>query len=144
LVCDGSTHLWAAAIVGRGPSNDSPYFEPALTQASRHVHLDRLLADGAYDSEAHHAFCHQVLMIDRVVIPIRCPNRYKPKTPYRVEMKKDFPVELYHQRWQIESAISRLKRLLGQHLRARNPESQERECLLRVLAHNFMILGAVA
>ena len=144
LVCDGSTHLWAAAVIGRGPSNDSPYFEPALTQACHHLRFDRLLADGAYDSEAHHAFCHQVLLIDEVIIPIRCPEYWKPKTPYRVRMTKEFPLLLYHQRWQIESAISRLKRHLGQNLCARKPESQERECLYRVLAHNLMILGAAA
>ena len=144
LVCDGRTHLWAAAVIGLGPSNDSPYFEPAITQACHHLHFDRLLADSAYDSEDHHAFCHQVLMIDEVILPARRSGHGKPRRPYRIRMREAFPVLLYRQRWQIESAISRLKRHLGQDLRARKPDSQERECLYRVLTHNLMILGDVA
>ena len=34
------------------------------------------------------------------------------------------------------------KRLLDDALRSRSPEAQERECRLRVLTHNVMILAA--
>jgi hypothetical protein len=51
---------------------------------------------------------------------------------------------IYGQRWQVESAFSRHKRLLGAALRARSHAARERECFLRVLTHNIMLLAAKA
>jgi len=59
-------------------------------------------------------------------------------------MKVRFFKRVYGQRWQVESAFSRNKRLLGSALRARSWKSQQWECLLRVLTHNLMILKCVA
>lgn len=47
-----------------------------------------------------------------------------------------------HTRWQVESAFSRHKRLLGDALRSRSFPAWERECCLRVLTQNLMILAA--
>ena len=46
--------------------------------------------------------------------------------------------QFYRQRWQIESLISRHKRVLGATLRARLDRTQKQESLLRVLNHNMM------
>jgi hypothetical protein len=59
-------------------------------------------------------------------------------------MKRRFPKRIYGNRWQVESVISRHKRLLGSALRSRNYAAQKRECLLRVLTHDLMILKRVA
>ena len=48
---------------------------------------------------------------------------------------------VYGQRWQVESAFSRHKRLLDAALRGRSKESRARECYPRVLTHNLMLLG---
>jgi len=55
-------------------------------------------------------------------------------------MKEHFVKELYKQRSQIESAFSRNKRLLGSPLQSRTDQSRERECFLRMLTHNLMII----
>lgn len=57
---------------------------------------------------------------------------------YRQLMHRDFPTELYGQRWQIETVFSMLKRNLGQSLRARRYWSQNREIALRILTHNLI------
>lgn len=59
-------------------------------------------------------------------------------------MKTQLDKELLNQRWQSESAYSRNKRLLGSSLRGRTNSSRERECLLRILTHNLMILRHAA
>ncbi|MEW6360465.1 MAG: transposase, partial [Planctomycetota bacterium] len=46
----------------------------------------------------------------------------------------------YGQRWQIETAFSMIKRLLGSALRARYYHSQCREMYLRVITFSLMIL----
>ncbi len=144
-VCDTKTHLFAACIVTRGPSNDSPQFTPAMIQASRFVQFDQLLADAAYDGEHNHQLCREELGIAQTMIPLnKRRSRKWPKSKYRRQMKKQFDKELYNQRWQIESVFSRNKRLLGSALRARTEQSRQRECFLRILTHNLMIIRRAA
>jgi len=144
-VCDTKTHLFAGCIVSRGPGNDSPEFGPAVIQASKFVQFDLLLADAAYDGEHNHRLCREELGIVETIIPLnRRRSRKWPKTKYRREMKEHFDKERYNQRWQIESAYSRNKRLLGSALRARTEQSRERECFLRILTHNLMIIRRAA
>ena len=143
VVCHTATHLFAAATVVEGPSNDSPELAKAMPQAAKRARWDRLLADAALDSEANHRLCREGLGIHSTVIPLngRGRGRRWPKAPYRREMRQRFPRKEYGQRWQVESAISRHKRLLGAALRSRTFPAQERECYLRVLTHNLMILA---
>jgi len=141
VVCHTATHLFAGVVVSRGPSNDSPQFPEAVGQAARNVQFNRLLADAAYDGEHNHRLCREQLGIRSTVIPLNARRRSgPPATEYRAQMHHHFPKDVYGNRWQVESAISRNKRLLGSALRARTDPSQDRECILRVLTHNLMIL----
>ena len=152
IVCDTDSHFITGATVSRGPANDAPQFRPALAQAARATHYDRVLADAAFDSEESHRFCREDLGIRATVIPLNRRNRgrKRPKTRYRRQMVRRFRKKprgsrhrrVYGQRWQVESAISRHKRLLGSALRSKSDASRERECYLRVLTHNVMILAA--
>ena len=144
-VCDTRTHLFAGCIVTRGPSNDSPQFAPAVIQASKFVQFDLLIADAAYDGEHNHRLCREQLGIVETIIPLnKRRSRKWPKGKYRRQMKEHFDKEQFNQRWQIESAFSRNKRLLGSALRARTDTSRERECFLRMLTHNLMIIRRAA
>ena len=141
VVCHSATHLFAGVVASRGPSNDSPQFPEAVKQAAANVAFDRLLADAAYDAEHNHRLCRDELGIRSTVIPLNARRGSRPpSTKYRAQMQQHFPKDVYGNRWQVESAISRNKRLLGPALRARTDPSQDRECILRVLTHNLMIL----
>ena len=116
-----------------------------MRQASQNIRFYRLMGDAAYDAEHNHTLCRDELGIPSTVIPLnRRRGRKWPKTRYRRQMKIRFYKRVYGQRWQVESAFSRNKRLLGSALRARRWPSQQAECLLRVLTHNLMILRCVA
>ena len=141
VVCHTASHLLAGVVVTQGPSNDSPQFPEALRQAAANVRFDRLLADAAYDAEHNHRLCREELGIRSTVIPLNeRAARRPPATRYRAQMARRFLRQIYGQRWQIESAISRNKRLFGSALRACTDETQTHECLVRVLTHNLMIL----
>ena len=141
VVCHTASHLLPGVVVTQGPSNDSPQFSEALRQAAANVPFDRLLADAAYDAEHNHRLCREELGIRSTVIPLNDRAAIgPPATRYRAQMARRFPRHIYGQRWQIESAISRNKRLFGSALRACTDESQAHECLVRVLTHNLMIL----
>jgi hypothetical protein len=152
VVCDTQSHFLAAATVTTAPGNDSPQLRPAMRQASLVVTWDRVLGDAAFDSEENHRLCREDLCVRSTVIPINRRNQGRkwPKTRYRRQMRRRFRKKprgglykrVYGQRWQAESAFSRHKRRLESALRGRSDESRERECYLRVLTHNLMLLAA--
>jgi DDE family transposase len=145
LVGEAQTHLMGGAVTTWGPSQDSPQFPTVLRQAAHPVHWDRMIADTAYDAEHNHRLCREQLGIRSTVIPLnQRRGRRWPKTSYRRQMKRRFFRQVYHQRWQIESLISRHKRRLGSALHSRIWRTQKQECLLRVLTHNLMLLACDA
>ena len=137
------SHLLLGAVPGLGPSQDSPDFTPAMRQAARLLAIDVALGDAGYDAEHNHRLCREGLGVRQTVIRLNRRNtgRRWPKTPYRRAMRHRFPKPLYHQRWHVESGFSQHKRRLGSALTARNPSSQNRELVLRVLTHNLMLLA---
>jgi transposase len=152
VAVDTATHFLVGAAVTTGPSNDSPQLPRVMTAASLAIAWDRVLADAAFDSEEHHRYCREDLGVRSTVIPLnrRSRGRKWPKTRYRRQMVKRFRKKprgsrhrrVYGQRWQAESAFSRHKRRLGSALGAKSDEARERECQLRVLTHNLMLLAA--
>jgi hypothetical protein len=116
-----------------------------LIQASRYLRFDTILADPGFDAESNHRLARERLGIRSTLIPVNLRGGQKPaRGKYRQQMERHFPRRIYNHRWQIESNFSRHKRLLGSALRARNESSRERECFLRSLTHNLMILKRVA
>ncbi|HZY90013.1 MAG TPA: transposase [Gemmataceae bacterium] len=152
VACDTASHFFTGARASLGPANDAPQFRPVMAQAALAVGYDRVLGDAAFDSEESHRYCREGLGVRSTVIPLnrRGRGRKWPKTRYRRQMVRRFRKKprgsrhkrVYGQRWQAESAFSRHKRLLGSALRGKSDASRERECHLRVLTHNLMLLAA--
>lgn len=142
MLCEHRSHMFPAALARTGPGNESPLLPPLVRQATARVSIHTLYADSAYDSEAHHRLCREELGIVRTVIPINDRGRpwAEPNTPYRLQMKRQFPRQEAGQRWHVESAISQHKRQLGHCLSARTDLSRQAESYVRVLTHNLMIL----
>jgi len=140
IVCDTQTHLIASCIVTRGPGYDFGLFEEAVGEAYKQVRFKRILADGGYDSEANHRIAREVFCMETMIkLNLRGFN-IEPKGNHRRKTKEKFNKKIYNNRWQIESVFSRNKRLLESALRNRSDVSRERECFLRVLTHNLMII----
>jgi transposase len=144
VACHTKSHLITAAEVRLGPTNESPLLADLIDQAPE-VRWDRVLADAAYDAEHNHELCRDDHEIRSTVIPVnrRRSGRKWPRSKYRRQMRRRFHKRKYGQRWQVESTFSRHKRLLGAALRSRSDAARERECYLRVLTHNLMLLAAV-
>ena len=136
------SQLILGAVTGPGPTQGSPDFAPAMRRAAALVAFDTVLADAGYDAEHNHRLCREELGVRRSVIALtpRNTGRRWPKTPYRRAMRRRFPRALYHRRWHAESGFSQHKRRLGPALTARSTAAQARELVLRVLAHNLMLL----
>ena len=146
VVCDTRTHLVLSAFVNRGPKPDHIEFARALIAATRRQPIDTLVGDAGYESEPAHTLCRDELGIVSIFPTTHRGRRRIDGKPnavtgrYRREMLDHFPKKTYGQRWQVETAFSMLKRLLGSALRSRNHHAINREILLRVLTINLMIV----
>lgn len=140
-MCDTTNHLVVAGIPEQGPRFDRTHYRSALKEASRQKGIRALLADAGYDGEANHIHARELYGIRAIMPPLIGRNRTaRPKTKYRRLMKTRWPKKLYGQRWQAETVMSMLKRNFGSALRARSYWSQRREIMLRLFAHNVMIV----
>jgi transposase len=149
-VIDTQTHLMLAAGVRQAPCQDADQLVPVVRQAVKRTRIDTMLADSAFDSEANHAICRQELGIRSTVIALNWRGSRKwPRTKYRRQMVKRFRKKprnscskrVYGQRAQAESVFSRNKRRLGASINAVKWTNQKTEILLKVLAHNIMLLA---
>lgn len=145
VLCDCRSHLALSMHADRGPWPDYEYFIPLLDHAWEITGIGRLLCDAGYDSEPNHLHARQ-RHGTVAVMPATSgrPTDKLPTAKHRRRMKAQWEryKKRYGQRWQVETAISMFKRLLGSALRARHHWSRCREILLRVITLNIMILGA--
>ena len=141
VVCDTSCHFILAIGVGRGPRPDVDELESLLSEALRSVALVRLLADAGYDSESNHRFARERCGIRTLIPPKHGRPTSKPASGrYRRLMQTRFNLTAYHQRAQVETVMSMIKRRQGSHVRGRTYHSQCRDLRLMALTHNVMIL----
>jgi len=141
VVCDTRRHFILAMQAGRGPRPDVDEFRPLVAEAQRRVRLLRITADAGYDSEPNHRFARDEHRI-RSIIPAKHGRpTAKPATGhYRRLMQVRFDSDAYHDRSQVETVISMIKRRQGAYVRGRTYHSQCRDLCLMALAHNVMIL----
>jgi transposase len=149
-VVDTRTHLFLGASVTRAPRQDAPQLLPVVRQAVKHTPIDTLLADAGYDSETNHATCREKLSVRSTVIALNWRGSRKwPRAKYRRQMVRRFRKKprgsrskrVYGQRAQAESVFSRNKRRWGASVAAVKWPNQKTEILLKVLAHNIMLLA---
>lgn len=146
-VADTATHLCLALSVERGPGPDDPALRRTVNAARRRLGFDTLLADAGYDGEHHHRWLSQRHGVVGVIPPTRGrpPNAadHEPPGFFRRWCKRAWEQlkPRYGQRWQVETLFSMLKRKLGDRLRARKRHPIDRECHLRLITLNLMILG---
>jgi Transposase DDE domain len=141
LVIEPRSHLLLGMTAGRGLSYDYKLLRPLLEQALRHVQIDLVLADAGFDSEANHVIAREELGVRRTLINLnRRGNGPRIHGKYRGEMSRRFNRRTYGQRWQVESAVSQIKRRLGAVLNARTRQNQDREMLLKGLTQTIAIV----
>ena len=144
MVVDVKTHLCLAAAVERGPKADDIVFHRLAREAHDRHTFTHLLADAGYDGEHHLAFLDQTLNVIGWIPPRRgrpsLDPHHQPPGPYRRRLHRLWPVAKYGQRWQVETHVSMLKRLLRSALTSRCRHSLDREMYLRLLTLNLMIL----
>jgi len=141
VVSDTNDHFIYAFHAGRGPRPDVDELERLIGQAQQRVKIQRLVADAGYDSEPNHRFARQQHGIRTIIPPRAGRPTDKPATGrYRRLMQTRFDTEAYHERCQVETVMSMMKRRQGSYVRGMSYHSQCRDLRLIALTHNIMIL----
>lgn len=143
LICCAS-HLILAATASAGPTPDIDQLAPLLEQLPVATTIERLVADAGFDSAFNHQLLRDYHGIRSTIPaahgrPSNDPAKL-PKDRYRRLMKTRFNAKAYRNRPQVETAISMMKRNLGDCLRGRTYQSRRRDMLLMVLTHNIGIV----
>lgn len=128
--------LICAQHAREGPKRDFDELPPLAQAAAQRVPMCGLLADAGYDSEANHRFCREQLGVCSI-IPARRSPWSEAQQPYRLQMQQSFPRRLYGQRWKVETAISVVKRKLGDALSVRRCGAQPLQLFLMGVTYNL-------
>lgn len=121
----------------RGPKPDVDRFLDTL----EHAFIERVAADGGYDSEANHRAAQELRGVQTIIPPNAGRRTDKPPAGHYPRMMRDrFDSKRYGQRWQSKTVFSMIKRSLGCELTARKPHTQTWDLRLMCVFHNLMIL----
>jgi hypothetical protein len=126
----------ASAVADWGPCNDKSELPQLLTETHQRVRVRELYADAGYDAEWVHVWCREGAGIRSWIPPAVHRADGAVGGYWRSRMAAGLPPR-YGRRWAAESFISGLKRVVGPWLRARRPQRQLSEALLKVLAYSI-------
>ncbi|MGA9168704.1 MAG: transposase [Nitrososphaeraceae archaeon] len=115
--------------IRRAPTrHDNRDFKPVLTKIAEILPLSVVTADKGYDSEANHLLVRKELHAFSI-IPARYEHLpvWRTHGKYRKQMKHGYSKLLYNQRNKVETIMSVIKRLFGQHLMSRLTRTQNKE-----------------
>ena len=143
LAVDCSTHMILACLPARGPGGDHTLLPKLLPRLAKNFSVKTLLADAGFDTEKCLQLIRHQHQMEPIVPPLRTIN--KEVIPQGAERRRMFyafqdgtPAE-YHQRWQVETVMSMVKRNIKHALSARSYHSQNKESFLIALTHNIAI-----
>ena len=132
IVC--GVMLPCALIVSWGPGPDLTEGYELAERAAVAARPARLYADRGYDSERLHEILRDTHGVESVIPPVPRGPGAVVRTRYRAMLHHALP-EGYGRRWHVESFFSGMKRITGQHVRARGQTRPLAEAALKVLAY---------
>ena len=148
VMCGNKTQIITAVKITDGHAADTKQFYHLLHKTKRNFKIQKVCADKAYLSVKNYQTASKAGAIPYIPFKEDSTRKHgKPaiwKTMYR-EFKEwpEHYAKAYHERSQIESCFSSIKRKFGERLFTKNDTAQENEILTKVLAHNICILTKV-
>ncbi len=145
VVSGNLTHIITAAKATDGNCNDSPYFKGLVDETGKNFYVGDVCADKGYISREN---CNAVEMVGGTpyIMPkinVRPIARGSIAWRRMVNMfleNEDLFLEHYHQRSNVESVFSAMKRKFLPYVRCRTPSGQRNELLFKVVCHNLSVL----
>jgi len=101
--------------------------------------MNNVVADKGYDSEKNHELINDDLGGNAIIPPRIYGSLWRSRGLYRKNMRRRFPIKLYHEREKIETVNSVQKRKFGDELRGRLLRMQRREMKAMDVVHNIRL-----
>lgn len=146
IMCGVKTNIVTAVEVTHAHAGDSPQFAPLVETTSQGFPIQSVAADKAYSAEKNQKLV--LLKGGQPYIDFRsnatATNRRSGSVWKRLylqyEYDREWFMEHYHKRSNVESTFSMIKAKFGERLRSKTETAQINEVLLKVLCHNICCL----
>lgn len=138
-----TTNVITAVRVTDSNANDSPELVPLLAATDRRFKLAEVSADKAYLSHGNLAAIEKIGAVP--YIPFKSNSKSDGSAAWRrmfglfMYKQAEF-LSAYHQRSNVESTFSAVKRKFGASVRSKNPTAQVNEVLCKALCFNLSTL----
>ena len=138
------TNVIASVAITGENVGDSTMLAPLVTQTADNFNVERLSADKAYASSFNFNLIESLGATPFIPFKSTAIGTSKSATWNRLfhffQFQKDEFLKHYHQRSNVESTFSSIKRKFGAIIRSKTPVAQQNEALLKVLCHNLVCL----
>ena len=129
--------------ITEGQKSDSPYFKPLVEATAEHFTINQVSADKAYLSVKNLRLVESKGGMP--LIPFKensRPNHASKDSLWRnlyyfYQLHNDKFKAFYHQRSNVETTFSMIKRKFGEKLKSKTEKAQINELLCKVLCHNL-------
>ncbi len=146
LACGVETQVVTAVVVDEKNSGDSPQFAPLVKATAAAFDVGEVVADKGYLSAANMELVEA--LGGESFIPFKVNSQGEGSEIWRrmflyFQLRRDEFLARYHQRSNVESAFSMIKRKFGDAVRAKTDTAMRNEVLAKVLCHNLCcVIGA--
>ncbi len=143
------TNIITAARITKGTAADSPLFEDLTFETAERFKMNEILADAGYLSKGNCEIAVEVgarpyilpkSNVRRYNIPVRRDNQAWIAMIRAFTNNKHLFLDHYHQRSNVESTFSMMKRKFLPYLRSKSFTGQKNELLCKVVCHNASVL----
>jgi transposase len=134
------TNVVTAVAIDSGA--DTTMLAPLVTATASQFDVQRVTADKAYGSRFNRGLIESLGA--EVLIPFKTNTVSNPNSPmwnrlfHYFSFHRDQFLTAYHQRSNVESTFSAIKRKFGDQIRSKSKVAQRNEALLKVLCHNIV------
>ncbi|VVB74119.1 Transposase DDE domain protein [uncultured archaeon] len=145
IVCGTKSNIITAITVTDGDGADSPQFPELLNKTAEHFRVKEIMADKAYSSRNNMDVAIQLGAVPYIPFKVNATGKSKGSMAWwrmfhYFQYHKDKFMARYHQRSNVESTFSMLKRKFSGKLMMKNEQAQVNEALAKLLCHNICVL----
>jgi transposase len=143
LICGVTTNIVTSVEITSGQASDSPYFKPLVDATAEHFTINQVSADKAYLSVDNLRAVENVGGMPFIRFKENSRPNHRTKDSlwrnlyYFFKLHNDKFKAFYHQRSNVETTFSMIKRKFGEKLKCKTEKAQINELLCKVLCHNL-------
>ncbi len=140
-----TTNIVADVVITKEYANDSPQLKKLLRNVSEHFAIGEVTADKAYCSRKNYEIIGNLGGIGYIPFKQNAKGTAKGSLMWKrayhyFQLHKEEFMEHYHQRSNVESTFSAIKKKFGETVKSRNRVAQINELLCKIICYNLTIL----